>query len=52
MPYKSGKMLIPYNLTKFLQFLRGGRGEGNPSRAMCLQSAESFADILRINPNR
>lgn len=52
MPYKSGKMLIPYNLTKFLQFLRGGRGEGKPSRLACLWSAENFAEFLTINPNR
>ena len=52
MPYKWGKMLIPYNLTKFLQFLRGVRGEGKRSRRACLWSAESFAEFLTINPNR
>lgn len=52
MPYKSGKMLIPYNLTKFLQFSWGGRGEEKPSRSACLRSAESFAEFLIINPNR
>lgn len=52
MPYKSGKMLIPYNLTKFLQFLRGGRGEGKSSRRAWLRSAENFAEFLTINPNR